>query len=199
MVCRLALVSFSALTMMAGIHASATAATASDSTPTVSNAAQTHDCTGSPPDAVMTLPAPLSRWAQIVCTPFGHMLASHKGWMWLAPDLDPVFIPAQSMDKNPEQLGNKIYFTKIDVERVKGAEFEDAYKTFHEGFDDSEVKPDGYRVEMTTVRGNTIRMYFFDYDTYAWGMSCPDNKCEPDTRFMVLDRSTPPKPRQPSI
>jgi hypothetical protein len=198
MVTRLALVSFSALTIMAGLHVSATAA-ATDAAPALSDAAPAHDCAGSPPDAVMALPAPLSRWAQIVCTPFGHMLASHKGWMWLAPDLDPVFIPAQTMDNNPEKLGNKIYFTKIDVARVKGPEFDDAYKTFHEGFDDTEVKPDGYRVDMTTVQGNTIRMYFFDYDTYAWGMSCPGNKCDPDTRFMVLDRSTPPKPRQPSI
>ncbi|HEX5278665.1 MAG TPA: hypothetical protein VFW28_01175 [Micropepsaceae bacterium] len=198
MVKRLALLSFSALTMLAGYHVSATAAV-SDAAPAASEAAATHDCAGSPSDAVMTLPAPLSRWAQIVCTPFGHMLASRKGWMWLAPDLDPVFIPAQAMDNNPEKLGNKIYFTKVDVARVKGTEFADAYKTFHEGFDDSEVKPDGYRVDLTTVQGNTIRMYFFDYDTYAWGMSCPDNKCDPDTRFMVLDRSTPPKPREPSI
>jgi len=197
MLTRLALLSFSALTMMAGFHASATAA--SDAAPAVSDAAPAHDCAGSPADAVMNLPAPLSRWAQIVCTPFGHMLASRKGWMWLAPDLDPVFVPAQSMDKNPEQLGNKIYFTKIDIARVKGDEFDAAYRIFHEGFDDSEVKPDGYRVDMTTVMGSTIHMYFFDYDTYAWGMSCPADKCDPDTRFMVLDRSTPPKPRKPSI
>lgn len=189
-----AVLAVSVLTILAGFHVNAApiAATATD-------AAAGHDCSGSPSDAVMALPAPLDKWGQIVCTPYGHMLAPHKGWMWLMPDLDTVFVPAQAVDKQPETIGNKIYFTKIDVARVKGAEFDDAYKIFHEGFDDSEVKPDAYRVDMTTIQGMTIRMYFFDYDTYAWGMSCPDNKCDPESRFMVLDRTTPPKPRQPSI
>jgi hypothetical protein len=54
-------------------------------------------------------------------------------------------------------------------------------------------------VDITTVEGKSLRMYFFDYDTYAWGISCPENKCVTDTRFMILDRNTPPKPREPSI
>lgn len=190
MAIRPAAVAISVLISFAGMHAGANAA---------ADAAPEHECSGTPPDAVTALPAPLNRWGQIVCTPFGQMLGSRKGWMWLMPDLDPVFIPAQLSDADPQPLGNKIYFTKIDVARVNGAEFDDAYRTFHEGFDDAEVKPDGYRVDMTTVEGKSIRMYFFDYDTYAWGMTCLDNKCDPDTRFMVLDRNTPPKPREPSI
>ena len=158
-----------------------------------------HDCAGSPPDAVTMLPPPLSRWGEIDCTPYGHMLASRKGWMWLMPDLDTVLVPAQISDKAPEQLGNRIYFTKIDVVKVTGAEFDDAYSTFHRGFDANEVKPDAYRVDLTSVDGKSTRMYFFDYDTYAWGMSCPGGTCETDTRFMILDRNTPPKPREPSI
>jgi len=158
-----------------------------------------HDCASAPPDAVTMLPAPLNKWGDIVCTPYGQMLTSHTGWMWLMPDLDTVLIPAQLTDKQPEPVGNKVYFTKIDVVKVKGAEFDDAYEAFHDGFDGHEVKPDGYRVDITTVEGKSLRMYFFDYDTYAWGMSCPDNKCVTDTRFMILDRHTPPKPREPSI
>ena len=163
------------------------------------DAAPQHDCAGSPPDALTALPAPLNKWGQIMCTPYGQILASHAGWMWLMPDLDPVLIPAQAMNGQPQKFGTTMYFTKIDIARVNGDEFDDAYKAFHDGFDDNEVKPDGYRVDLTTVEGRSIRMYFFDYDTYAWGMSCPGGKCETDTRFMILDKNMRPKPRTPSI
>ena len=158
-----------------------------------------HGCAGAPSDAITNLPAPLDKWGQVLCTPYGQVLASHAGWMWLMPDLDPVLIPAQISDRELQKIGNTIYFTKIDVARVKGSEFDDAYTTFHDGFDDQEVKPDGYRVDLTTVEGKSFRMYFFDYDTYAWGMSCPGGKCQTDTRFMILDKNTRPEPRTPAI
>ncbi len=192
MAMRIGLVALSLLTMLPVSRISLPANAAADP-------AAAHDCSGAPPDAVTALPSPLSRWGEIVCTPYGQMLASHKGWMWLMPDLDTVLVPAQISDTKPEPVGNKIYFTKIDAVRIKGPEFDEAYKTFHDGFDDQEVKPDGYRIDLTTVEGKSLRMYFFDYDTYAWGMSCPDNKCQTDSRFMILNRSTPPRPREPSI
>jgi hypothetical protein len=188
---RKVLVALSALTIAAGFGAAPA--------PAVADAGAPHDCAGSPPDAITALPAPLNKWGEIVCTPYGQMLTSHAGWMWLMPDLDTVLIPAQLTDQQPEPVGNRVYFTKIDLVKVKGAEFDEAYGSFHEGFDEREVKPDGYRVDITTVEGKSLRMYFFDYDTYAWGISCPENKCVTDTRFMILDRSTPPKPRTPSI
>jgi len=178
------------LTVMAGF--SSAAGRAIDAVPD-------HDCAGSPPEAITTLPPPLSKWGEIVCTPYGHMLASREGWMWLMPDLDTVLVPAQISREVPQQVGNRIYFTKIEVARVNGVESKDAYETFHQGFDDKEVKPDVYRVDLTSVEGTSMRMYFFDYDTYAWGMSCPDGKCQIGTRFMILDRNTPPKPREPAI
>jgi hypothetical protein len=110
-----------------------------------------------------------------------------------------VFVPSQISDKEPEELGNKSYFTKIDVRRVSGEEFDQIYGIFHAGFDDKEVKPDAYRVDIATVSGKTKRMFFFDYDSYAWGMECPDNKCDPDTRFMVLDKNHRPEPRRHAI
>jgi len=42
-------------------------------------------------------------------------------------------------------------------------------------------------------------MFFFDYDSYAWAMTCPDNKCDTDTRFMILDKNHKPEPRPPAI
>ena len=159
-----------------------------------------HDCAGSPEDAVTKLPMPLAKWAQIACTPIGHILMSHEDWIWVMPDASgTVFVPSQIVDAEPEQLGNKSYFTRIEVRPVKGEEFEEAYGTFHVGFDDKEVKPDAYRVDITTVWGKSMRLFFFDYDSYAWGMTCPDNKCDIDSRFMVLDKNHRPESRQPAI
>ena len=70
---------------------------------------------------------------------------------------------------------------------------------FREGMDLREVPPDGYRADLTSVSGKTMRVYFFDYDTFAWGMSCPDNNCVQDSRFIMLDRSREPLPRRPPI
>ena len=163
-------------------------------------AAAVSDCAGSPSEAVMTLPAPLDKWGQINCTPYGHVLAGRGSWTWIWPDgSGTVFIPSQLVMNNPERLGNRSYFSHIEIERVRGAEFEEAYETFREGMDLREVPPDAYRADLTSVSGKVMRVYFFDYDTYAWGMSCPDNNCVQDSRFIMLDKSREPLPRQPPI
>lgn len=100
---------------------------------------------------------------------------------------------------NPQLLGNRSYFTRIEIMRVRGAEFDEAYTTFREGMDLREVPPDGYRADLTSISGKTMRVYFFDYDTFAWGMSCPDNNCVQDLRFIMLDKSREPLPRRPPI
>ena len=163
-------------------------------------AAAVGDCSGSPPEAVMTLPEPLNRWGQISCTPYGHVLAPTGNWTWVWPDgSGTVFIPSQLVMTNPQLLGNRSYFTRIEIMRVRGAEFDEAYATFREGLDLREVPPDGYRADLTSVSGKVMRVYFFDYDTFAWGMSCPDNNCVRDSRFIMLDRTREPLPRQPPI
>jgi hypothetical protein len=163
-------------------------------------AASVGDCAGSPPAAVMMLPPPLDKWGQITCTPYGHVLAGRGNWTWIWPDgSGTVFIPSQLVMTNPQLLGNRSYFTNIEITRVRGAEFDEAYETFREGMDLREVPPDGYRANLTSVSGKVMRVYFFDYDTYAWGMSCPDNNCVQDSRFLMLDKSREPLPRQPPI
>jgi hypothetical protein len=159
-----------------------------------------HDCIGSPDKAVTILPLPLSKWGSIACTPYGHILTSHDGWIWLMPDRsDTVFIPSQLADSQRQMVGNDSYFTTIEVMQVRGQESDEAYTTFHVGFDERESKPDIYRVDLVSVSGKTMRLFFFDYDTYAWGMTCPENKCQTDTRFMVLDKNHRPEPRKPPI
>jgi len=162
---------------------------------------ETHDCSAGMPDgAVSKLPTPLSKWGRVICTPIGQVLMSKEDWVWIMPDASGlVFVPSQVVETQPEEVGNQAFFTKVDVAQAKGAEFDQAYSTFHIGFDEKEVKPDAYRVDLTTVSGKQIRMFFFDYDTYAWGMSCPENKCDPETRFMIISKTQRPEPRQPPI
>lgn len=163
-------------------------------------AAAVGDCAGSPTEAVMTLPAPLNKWGEIRCTPYGHVLAAAGNWTWIWPDgSGTVFIPSQLVMSYPQLLGNRSYFTNIEMARVRGAEFDEAYDTFREGLDLREVPPDVYRADLTSVLGKVMRVYFFDYDTYAWGMSCPDNNCVQDSRFIMLDRTHEPLPRRPPI
>lgn len=158
------------------------------------------DCAGSPPEAVMTLPPPLNKWGQITCTPYGHVLAPTGNWTWIWPDgSGTVFIPSQLVMANPQLLGNRSYFTRIEIARIRGAEADEAYATFHEGLDLREVPPDVYRADLTSVSGKVMKVYFFDYDTFAWGMSCPDNNCVQDSRFIMLDKTREPLPRQPPI
>ncbi|HYM18851.1 MAG TPA: hypothetical protein VEU06_09830 [Micropepsaceae bacterium] len=162
-------------------------------------AALDNDCDGTPSGAVMTLPAPLSKWGRVSCTPFGHVLASHEGWAWVQPDgSQTVLVPSQRV-ANPRPVGNSSYFTKIEMKRITGEEFAEAYHVFHDGLDDKEPLPDGYRVDLETASGKSLRMYFFDYDTYAWAIECGDNDCDPHSRFAILDKEHRPQLRQPSI
>ncbi|HUS24350.1 MAG TPA: hypothetical protein VM369_05330, partial [Candidatus Binatia bacterium] len=94
------------------------------------------DCAGSPAEAVTKLPAPLSDWGQVMCTPYGHIITNRQGWIWTQPgSYAPVMIPAQMVRQNPEPLGNKMYFTQISFGRVEGKEFEDAYAAFVKNFE----------------------------------------------------------------
>jgi hypothetical protein len=158
------------------------------------------DCAGTPVDAAMTLPVPLSKWGQISCSPFGHVLGAREGWVWISQNAArQIMIPAQGETRRPQPLGNAAYFVKIDVRRVSGSEFDRVYEIFHVGFDANEPKPDGYRAELTPVKGETLTVYFFDYDTYAWGMECPRGECVTDSRFMILDKAHRPTLRAPAI
>jgi hypothetical protein len=160
-----------------------------------------HDCSDGLPDgALAKLPAPLSKWGRVICTPIGQVMMAKDDWVWIMPDASGlVFVPSQVVETEPKEVGTEAYFTKVDVIQAHGAEFDQAYGTFHVGFDEKEVKPDAYRVDLTTVSGKQIEMFFFDYDTYAWGMSCPEGQCDPETRFMIISKNVRPEPRQPPI
>jgi hypothetical protein len=156
--------------------------------------AHAYDCAGTPADAVMTLPEPLAHWGTLVCTPYGHLIAQKTGWIWSYPGAyAPVFLPSQMVQKDPAELGNKSYFTKIEMSQVEGDEFQSAYSAYHDGFGPDDALPSGYRLDLASISGRTLKLYFFDYGTSAWGIWCPQ-ECDRSTRFMVLDMSKPPKP-----
>lgn len=155
-------------------------------------------CTSSP-DAVTTLPAPLSRWAAVRCTPAGYVITGREGWIWIEPNHKAlVIIPSQTFGR---QAGpdSSAYFTKIELTKVTGEEFDKAYEVFHAGFDPKDAKPAGYRLDVTTMDGNDIRLYMFDYFTYGWGMACSKDACDRSSRFVMLNMNEDPKPLPPPI
>jgi len=157
-------------------------------------AASENDCSGTPVEAVMTLPAPLNKWGKIICTPYGHVLSSHTGWAWIHPNAQqPVFIPAQMVDRDPLPVGNAIFFTKIEVSRINGNEYAHAYEVFHQGFDEMDLTPEIYRAEFTSVSGDMTQLYFLDYGTYAWGIWCSEEACDRDTRFVIVNKKQDPR------
>ncbi len=147
------------------------------------------------PEAVTTLPAPLSRWAQVRCTSAGYIITGREGWVWVEPTHKAlVVIPSQQLGAQPDLRDNSAYFTKVAVTKVSGEEFDAAYEVFHAGFDPKDAKPTGYRVELTTMSGSDIRLYMFDYFTYGWGMACSKEACDPSSRFVMLNMKEDPKP-----
>jgi hypothetical protein len=145
-------------------------------------------------DAVTTLPEPLNRWAQLRCTTAGYVITGREGWIWLEPTHKAlVVIPSQSFG-GAEGPDPNAYFTKIEVTKVTGDEFERAYEVFHAGFDPKDAKPSAYRLDVTTMDGNDIRLYMFDYFTYGWGMACSKDACDRSSRFVMLDMNKDPQP-----
>lgn len=145
------------------------------------------DCAGTPAEAVVNLPSPLDKWGQIACTSYGHVITNKNGWIWSQPgSYSPVFIPSQMVRENPQKLGSESYFTGIDMASVEGDEFDNAYRALIEGLDTDDTRPQGYRLDATSVSGKRLKLYFFDYDESVWGIWCRE-ECDPLSRFMILD------------
>jgi hypothetical protein len=100
-------------------------------------------------------------------------------------------IPAQMVRQNPEPLGNKAYFTNITFTRIEGTEFEAAYAAFIKGFDDEGEKTTGYRLDVKSVSGKTLKLYFFESGGSIWGIWCT-KECDPMSRFMLINMNKKP-------
>ncbi len=160
--------------------------------------ARADDCTGTPAAAIMKLPPPLDKWGQIVCTPYGHIITARQGWLWNRPGAySPVWVPAQMVKQDPAPLGNQSYFTKIDFTKVSGDELQIPYQAFSQ-FRSEGPPPPVYRLDVTSISGSSLRLYFLDYPSSPWGVWCSDGKCDSSQIFMILDMSKAPKDSQKS-
>lgn len=164
-------------------------------TSSVANEESTTARCDSSSEAITTLPEPLNRWAEVICTDSGFVITGRQDWIWIEPTHSAVvIIPSQSYGRFAEMKDASSYFTKIELTKVTGEEFEKAYEVFHAGFDPKDAKPAGYRLDVTTMAGNEIRLYMFDYFTYGWGMACSKEACDPSSRFVMLNMKQDPKP-----
>lgn len=155
-------------------------------------AAPVGDCAGTPSEASVELPSPLSEWGALVCTPYGHIIANRVGWIWSEPGaFRPVMIPSQMVRSNPEPVGNRSYFTKIEMLPVSGEEADAAIGEFEAGFDASDLRPAVYVLTVVSISGESLSFRFFDYGEAKWGMWC-NRGCDPDSRFMLLDMTRKP-------
>ena len=153
----------------------------------------TGECGGTPDKAVVELPAPLSNWGQILCTPYGYIITNKEGWIWSNPDsYSPVMIPSQMVRTKPEPLGNKSYFTKIEMVALNEEKAKAAIKIFESGFDKSETAPKVYSLSVSSIFGKALDFNFFDYGDSQWGMWC-NKGCDPSSKFMLLNM-----PKKPS-
>ena len=108
----------------------------------------------------------------------------------------PVYIPAQMVVKDPKPLGNAAYFTAITAIKSKAPDYDAAYAAYSAGFAPDAKKPDGYRLDVTSSLGTSLTLFFFDYGDHAWGIWCgmKQFRCNPDSRFMLLDMAHKPSP-----
>lgn len=153
------------------------------------------DCSGSPESAVMDFPAPLSDWAVIVCTKYGHIISNREGWIWTRPAAyDPVFIPSQMVRAAPKPIGNASYFTEITFTDTTGSsEAKESWKILNAGFDESDVPQRAYRLDVTGSLGKSLMLYFFELPDQSgiWAIWCSGGDCDAKTKFMLLDMNTP--------
>ncbi|MBD1559865.1 hypothetical protein HC752_23330 [Vibrio sp. S9_S30] len=145
------------------------------------------DCTGTPKDAITLLPSPLNNWGQIVCTPYGHIISSKQGYVWSnVGTYSPVMIPSQMVRTNPKSIGNKSYFTSVEMDLLQGDDAVSSAKLFESGFDKSTSTPKVYSLRVKSISGKELGFKFFDYGDSQWGMWC-NKSCDPNSKFMILN------------
>lgn len=149
-------------------------------------------CQGSPADAVLTLPAPLSIWGRLVCTPYGHVITANKGWIWTPPGaFVPVFVPAQMIREKLATVGNDAYFTTITMTVAEGDEAALPLQAIQTIFGSMQPPRETYRLQLISNDGRAFRLYFLLADTLT-GIWCIE-ACDPKTFFMVMGPRDPSK------
>ena len=147
------------------------------------------DCEGTPSDAVTSLPGLLGDWAQIVCSPYGHVIAPADGWIWTQPGtFAPVFIPSQMVRSDPKESGNEFYFSEIEFTEATDDERLLGHLAINSGLDEPEEEGKVYRLSVSNQDGkDLVLMFEVSGDGESiWGVWCGES-CDPSTSFMLLD------------
>lgn len=145
------------------------------------------DCASSPQDAVLELPEAMQSFAQLACTPYGHIIMQKDGWTWTYPGgAAPILIPSQTAQANPQQLGNESYFRTIRFEEVAADETVTVLAALGLGTLGPDRDPAVYRLTTVNQAGEESLLYFsFDDSTNSnWGVWC-NEECRPDSRFTL--------------
>jgi len=134
------------------------------------------DCSGTPGDAVLELPAPFSQWGQIVCNGINHSISGRGDWFWKG-------------DSNYSQVevnSSGQYFKDIQARQLKGAEIKE-YVSILEG-KESNSKPKTYVLELTADNDSKSKVIFFEYGLNSiWAMKCTSS-CDANSKFMVMNK-----------
>jgi hypothetical protein len=149
------------------------------------------DCAGTPSSAAMELPGQLAEWGTLVCTPYGHIISNHEGWIWSHPGgYSPVFVPSQMVRDNPQPLGNASYFKALDFHEVPLSDpgAARALEALEAGLA-HEAATNAYRLSVSGSLGRSLVLYFFRLRGSTWGIWCgaDGTKCTSDSKFMLLN------------
>ena len=146
-------------------------------------------CAGSPPEAVLNVPAPADRFVHVLCTKYGHVLAPTAGWFWTPPGkLSPTFYPAQMVRSGPREVGNAIYFKSVRVNSLEGSEAVERWQLIGRVFKDP-APAKALEIVAASSSGSSHTIYIFPN---AWGYSCSPT-CAQDAAFiMVPENKQPP-------
>jgi hypothetical protein len=152
-------------------------------------AAHDNECAAIQSDAVVILPSPLRKWAQLACTPYGEALGSRDGWIWASlKDASKVAIMAGEPPSGPDDWAGASFFTAIKIDELHDGELTVALGTFRSGLKIRETDSKVYRVQLTIASGGVASLLFFDFGTFAGGMWCPQDGCAPESRFLIMQQ-----------
>lgn len=153
------------------------------------------DCSGAPEGVATALPAPLSEWGALVCSPeLGHMLVPPPGWMWKFVDTMKSFgLPAnfgQNTDTPAYFIGIKMNEAPLEHPLTRNAA-----KVLSEGLAPaSEPWEKAQVVTLGNTREQGVRVFIFEKaheraGLMRWGIMCnwDATQCSPGYRFMILD------------
>ncbi|WP_111267802.1 hypothetical protein [Marilutibacter maris] len=155
------------------------------------------DCGGAPEGAVTTLPAPVSEWGVLACSPeTGHMLAARPGWAWKFVDTMKDFgLPANFGQDDGQAPAAYFVAARINDAPLEHPLTLNAAKALSEGL---AAEPDPWDSARVLSLGNTrqqgVRVFVFEKtDEHAgpmrWAIMCnwDASQCSPGHRFMILD------------